>query len=89
MTSTTVTDQIFKLAEQAGLRPSWSEPYGNTREILLDGEGVNAPFGTIHVGLRSGKVLRATIIYGNGGRTRKYEGAVAVRAALRAIAEEA
>ena len=81
--TTAVTDQVFKLAEQAGLRPQWREPYRSTRDISLSGEGVTAPFGTIKVGAASGKVLRAEITFGNGGKTRKFQGAVAVRAALR------
>jgi hypothetical protein len=87
--STPVTDQIFKLAETAGLRPYWAAPYGNSREIRFDPGGPAGPFGTILVGLRSGRILRATIVYGSDGPSKSYQGAVAVRNALKAIAEEA
>lgn len=86
MTTTTVTDQIFRLAEKAGLRPKWCDPYRNVRAIALNGEGVNAPFGTVQVGVNSGKVLRAEITYGNSGPTKHYSGAREVQAALKALA---
>jgi hypothetical protein len=85
MTATTVTEQVFKLAEQAGLHPTWSDPYRSTRTINLMGEGAQSPFGTIWVGANSGRILRASITYGNGGATRKYTGAVEVRAALKEL----
>lgn len=87
MTTTTVTDQIVKLAEQAGLRPHWGETYRGVRELLLNGEGVRSPFGTVRVGARSGRVLRAQIVYGNGGPVRNYAGARQVRAALKSLAD--
>jgi hypothetical protein len=88
-TATTVTEQIMKLAEQAGLRPIWRGRYGGIREILLNAPGEAGVFGVIEVGARSGKVLRATLHYGNGGRTQKLTGAVEVRAVLKELAEEA
>lgn len=86
MTTTIVTDQIVKLAEQAGLRPTWQDAYRGSRALHLNGEGQASPFGVIVVGANSGRVLRAEITYGNGGTVRRYRGARQVQAALKAIA---
>jgi hypothetical protein len=83
--ATTVTDQIVALAEKAGLRPAWQPAYRGVTTIALNGEGPSGVFGSIHVGSRSGRVLRAELVHGNGGPTRTYTGAVEVRAALKTL----
>jgi hypothetical protein len=88
MITTTVTDQIVKLAEQAGLNPYWRGPYKSCNELVLMGSGDRAPMGAVYVGVNSGKVLRASITYGNDGPTRKFTGAREVQAALRELVRE-
>lgn len=86
-TTTTVTDQIFKLAEQAGLNPYWRGPYKSCNELILMGSDARSPMGVVYVGVNSGKVLRAEITYGNDGPTKKYTGAREVQTALRELAQ--
>ncbi|MEU6756050.1 hypothetical protein [Streptomyces sp. NPDC046685] len=82
---TPYTVGIIRLAESKGLRPQWGDPRGNARRIVLNAVGPHGAFGSIQVGRTSGKVLRAEIIPGNGGKPIQAKGTNAVRAALQAL----
>lgn len=62
---TSYTVGIIRRAHAAGLRPAWGTPRGKARRVTLNGPGPHSPFGSITIGVTSGKVLRAEIIYGN------------------------
>jgi hypothetical protein len=76
---TVYTVGIIRLAESKGLTASWGKPHGNSRRLLLNGVGPHGTFGHVEIGRRSGKVLRATLVLGNGGRSVSAEGVAAVR----------
>lgn len=78
---TRVTQQIVKLAARTGLNPHVSfPPYRGVYEILLDAKrGPESPFGVIHVGARSGRVLSASLYARNSATPCRARGAVAVR----------
>ncbi|WP_331762507.1 hypothetical protein OG612_45600 (plasmid) [Streptomyces sp. NBC_01527] len=82
---TAYTVGILRLAHTKGLRPQWGEPRGNARRIVLNAPTQEGAFGSIQIGKRSGKVLRAEIIHGNAGQPRQCSGTNAVRAALAAL----
>jgi hypothetical protein len=86
VTPTSVTVQILKLATEAGLNPTVRKPYRGVIEVHLNGPTCDSAFGVIRIGTRSGRVLRAILRHGNDGDAQQYGGAVAVRAALRALA---
>lgn len=65
---TAYTVGIIRLAEARGLRPTWGQPRGNTRRIILNAVGPHGAFGSITVGRTSGKVLRAEVVHGNDAR---------------------
>ncbi|WP_240364073.1 hypothetical protein [Streptomyces sp. S1D4-20] len=79
---TAYTIGIIRLAQDKGLRPSWSGIYRGARRITLNAGGMHGTFGTIQIGKTSGKVRRAEIIHGNGGTPRRAQGTNAVRALL-------
>ncbi|MFF4543688.1 hypothetical protein ACFY1J_05485 [Streptomyces sp. NPDC001406] len=83
---TPYTVGVIRLAESKGLHPTWAGPgYRNvTRRISLNAGGQHGTFGTIHIGRRSGKVLRIELIHGNDGTPTRAEGAKAARALLKA-----
>jgi hypothetical protein len=86
------TDQLVTYAEAAGLRPTVQvdrdgrTTYAGTYKILLNGEGVDSPFGGILVGAKTGRILRGSLTFGNGGPTRTYLNATEVLSALRGLA---
>jgi hypothetical protein len=87
-TATAYTRRILATAERAGLNPT---SVGTQRGVLLvdlDGDGVEAPFGTLYVSTRTGKVLRGTLTLGNSRirEARQLTGARQVQAALRELA---
>ncbi|MCX4681668.1 hypothetical protein OG413_41440 [Streptomyces sp. NBC_01433] len=65
---TIYTAAIVRLAEEKGLRPTWGQPHGRTRRIVLNSVGPHGAFGSIVIGRTSGKVLRAEVIHGNDAR---------------------
>ncbi|MEU1077800.1 MULTISPECIES: hypothetical protein [unclassified Streptomyces] len=80
---TAYTAGIVRLAEAKGLRPTWGQPHGRTRRIILDAVGPHGAFGSIVIGRTSGKVLRAEVIHGNDAKVpRRATGTNAVRALL-------
>lgn len=83
--TTRYTRRIVQLAARAGLRPEWGDPYRGVRVLVLNGEGPRATFGSVSVGARSGRVLRARFIHGGGGDIEKHEGPRAVHEALSRI----
>jgi hypothetical protein len=88
MLTTAYTDRTIAYAAQAGLRPEESGTYRGAVAVNLNGSGEHATFGTIVVGTKTGAVLRATLTYGNHGSTQKFEGARAVRRAIKALVVE-
>ncbi|MEV7840537.1 hypothetical protein AB0O77_25430 [Streptomyces albidoflavus] len=83
--STRYTLGIIRLAADKDLRPAWGLPHGNSSRIRLKARGPHGPFGSITVGRRSGKVLRAEVIPYTGAAPRRAEGAAAVRALLASL----
>ncbi|RNG28723.1 hypothetical protein [Streptomyces botrytidirepellens] len=80
---TAYTAGIVRLAEAKGLRPTWGQPYGRTRRIILNAIGPHGAFGSIVIGRTSGKVLRAEVIHGNDAtRPCRAQGTNAVRILL-------
>ncbi|MER6109298.1 hypothetical protein [Streptomyces hirsutus] len=73
---------IIRLAESKGLRPTDGGAHRGVRRIHLNAGGPHGTFGTIQIGQRSGKILRAEVIQGNGGTPRRAKGTNAVRALL-------
>ncbi|WP_158714214.1 hypothetical protein [Kitasatospora aureofaciens] len=83
-----MTRQILALAKKAGLNPSVRPPYGNSYTVVLDAKaGPDSTYGSITVGCRSGRVLRGSLVHGNGQPTVRLDGALAVRAALKRYAD--
>ncbi|MCX4677666.1 hypothetical protein OG413_20555 [Streptomyces sp. NBC_01433] len=82
---TPYTVGIIRLAEAKGLHPTWQQPYGNSRRIVLNAVGPHATFGSITIGRTSGKVLRAEVIHGNGAKPRRAKGTNAVRELLNGV----
>ncbi|MGW3932917.1 hypothetical protein ACWECC_33210 [Streptomyces microflavus] len=83
---TSYTAGIVRLAEAKGLRPTWGQPHGHTRRIILNAVGPHGAFGSIVIGRTSGKVLRAEVIHGNDAkRPCRAKGTNAVRALLTGI----
>lgn len=81
------TLNLVKVAMLAGLAPhSLVGTYRGVREIQLQGAGVDTAMGAIHVGARTGRVLRAVVAYPGDGslrsRTVRAEGYHAARRAL-------
>lgn len=81
------TLNLVKVAMLAGLAPhSLATTYRGIREIHLQGDSVDTAIGSIHVGARTGRVLRAVVTYPGDGslksRTVKAEGYHAARRAL-------
>src|SRR5690606_22922307 len=75
---TAYTVGVIRLAEKEGLRPSDGGTYRGVRRIVLNAGGQHGTFGTLHIGARSGNVLRAELIHGNGGTPRRAQGATNV-----------
>jgi hypothetical protein len=81
------TLNLVKIAMLAGLAPhSLITTYRGVREIHLQGDGVDTAIGSIHVGARTGRVLRAVVAYPGDGtlrsRTVRAGGYYAARRAL-------
>ncbi|MGC5263900.1 hypothetical protein ACPXCO_23055 [Streptomyces cyaneofuscatus] len=83
---TSYTTGIVRLAEAKGLRPTWGQPHGRTRRIILNAVGPHGAFGSIVIGRTSGKVLRAEVIHGNDAkRPCRAKGPNAVRVLLTGV----
>ncbi|WP_435244294.1 hypothetical protein [Streptomyces sioyaensis] len=83
---TAYTVGIIRLAEAKGLRPTWGQPRGNTRRIILNAVGPHGAFGSITVGRTSGKVLRAEVVHSNDARGAcRAQGTNAVRVLLNGV----
>lgn len=83
--------QLIAYAMDAGLAPHTYLEYGRpvTRgavRVIIDGTGMDSPFGVFYVGAQTGRVLRGSITYGNEGPRKHYTGARAMQAALRTLA---
>ncbi|MFD7661270.1 hypothetical protein [Streptomyces sp. NPDC059788] len=87
---TVYTAGIVHLAEAKGLRPTWDQPRGRTRRIILNAVGPHGAFGSIIIGRTSGKILRAEVIDGNDAKEpRRATGTNAVRALLMEVTPSA
>ncbi|MGC5042427.1 hypothetical protein ACLQ16_03820 [Streptomyces albidoflavus] len=87
---TAYTIGIIRLAEAKGLRPTWGQPRGNSRRIILNAIGPHGAFGSITIGRTSGKVLRAEIVHGNDARGAcRAKGTNAVRVLLNGVSRSA
>jgi hypothetical protein len=92
--TTRTVDLVTRYAMRAGLAPHTSltsggpgrPTYRGTLVMILNGRGESSPLGTVTIGARTGRVLRATLSYGNNGPTWTYAGGMQVLAALRALA---
>jgi hypothetical protein len=83
---TAYTAGIVRLAEAKGLRPTWGQPHGHIRRIILNASGPHGAFGSIVIGRTSGKVLRAEVIHGNDtARPCRAKGTNAVRVLLSGV----
>ncbi|MEV7929660.1 hypothetical protein [Kitasatospora sp. NPDC088779] len=81
--ATRVTQQVIALAAQAGLHPTRSKRYRGTWRVYLDAKaGTQSLCGTITVGARSGRILRAQLVHDGGAKVADYTGTAAVRRAL-------
>lgn len=83
---TAPTVGVIRLAHAQGLRPAWGAPRGNVRRIVLNFPSSHGPFGSIQIGRKSGRVLRAEIVPGNGRAAIHPHGTNAVRELLRRLA---
>ena len=72
------------MAAEAGLNPHISfRPYRGIYEIVLDAKkGPGSAFGVIHVGARSGQILRIALFAGNGDDGVRAVGPTACRKTL-------
>lgn len=87
---TAYTVGIVRLAEAKGLRPTWGQPHGRTRRIILNAVGPHGAFGSIVIGRSSGKVLRAEVVHGNDAKVpRRATGTNAVRALIMEVTPSA
>ncbi|MFE3139694.1 hypothetical protein [Streptomyces scopuliridis] len=87
---TAFTVGIIRLAETKGLRPTWGQPHGNSRRIVLNADGPHGAFGSITIGRTSGKVLRAEVVHGNDARGAcRARGTNAVRVLLNGVSRSA
>ncbi|MEU8911736.1 hypothetical protein [Streptomyces nigrescens] len=87
---TAYTAGIIRLAEAKGLRPTWGQPHGNSRRIILNAVGPHGAFGSITIGRTSGKVLRAEVVHGNDARGAcRAQGTNAVRVLINGVARSA
>ncbi|MFB7906596.1 hypothetical protein ACFC1T_09235 [Kitasatospora sp. NPDC056076] len=83
-----MTEQIIALAARAGLNPHRQEPYAGSYLVGLDAKsGPDSWCGSITVGAKSGRILRAQLVNPGKGLVRDYKGAVAIRSALKAYIE--
>ncbi|MFJ5951372.1 hypothetical protein [Streptomyces noursei] len=83
---TAYTAGVVRLAQAKGLRPTWGQPRGRARRIILDAVGPHGAFGSITIGRASGKVLRAEVIHGNDAKDPCHAtGTNAVRALLMGV----
>ncbi|MGG7574165.1 hypothetical protein [Streptomyces sirii] len=83
---TAYTVGVIRLAEAKGLRPTWGQPRGNARRIILNAVGPHGAFGSITIGRSSGKVLRAEVVHGNDARGAcRAQGTNAVRVLLNGV----
>lgn len=82
-TFTTATQQLLRLAEEAGLHPTVGAPYSGSIEVSLDEQaGPDSTFGVVYVGASTGKVLRAALVHGGGRRKERFKGLLETRRAL-------
>ncbi|CAM5237890.1 hypothetical protein [Streptomyces griseomycini] len=81
---TPYTVSTLQLAEKEGFRLTDGGTYRGVRRIHLNAGGKHGTFGTIQIGKRSGKVLRAEVVQGNNGTPRRAQGASNVRLLLAA-----
>ncbi|WP_328491233.1 hypothetical protein [Streptomyces zaomyceticus] len=82
---TAYTAAILRTAHAKGLRPTWGQDRGNARRIVLNAPGPNGAFGSIQIGKRTGKVLRAEVIPGNDRAAIHATGTNAVRTLIASL----
>lgn len=78
-TPTAYTKGILRQAEHVGMTPTWQPARQGITRVSLSAPGPHNVFGTIQIGARSGRVLRAELIYQNGRRKRTFANATALR----------
>lgn len=78
VTTTRATEQVVAMLTRAGLKPHFgpdgSRPYRGAVEIRFDEGGVHGVFGVVLIGVRTGRILRGSIHYGNNSRPQKLNG---------------
>ncbi|MFB8242357.1 hypothetical protein ACFC58_38090 [Kitasatospora purpeofusca] len=88
--ATRFTEQVMALAAEADLHPTRSHPYRGAWRVHLDAKaGPQSLYGTITVGARSGRILRAQLLHDGGAKVSNLTGAVEVSHALAAYANSA
>ena len=82
---TSVTARTIAALDAKGLRPMVTRPYRGSVEVAFSGPLSTSPFGAVVVGAETGRILRASVTYGNAGRTVRITGAPAVAATIKAL----
>ncbi len=86
---TATVEQITAAAMTAGLAPhTYLRSPRSVREVTLNSRTTDGAFGTVVIGARTGRVLRADLTYGNTGPTVHFRGGRAVLRALRVLAAQ-
>lgn len=78
---------VIELLEKAGLKPTFGHPYrgGITLSFGVNVGGVDGTFGGLDIGVVSGKLLSATVKYGNSGPSEQFTSYTLLIAELRAL----
>ncbi|MFD9061650.1 hypothetical protein ACFVZ3_09040 [Kitasatospora purpeofusca] len=85
--ATRFTERVIALAAEADLHPTRSQSYRGAWRVYLDAKaGPQSLCGSITVGARSGRILRAQLIHDGGAKISNHTGAVEARQALAAYA---
>jgi hypothetical protein len=75
---------ILDRAEQLGLRPKLDPTaYRGSWRVTFSGTGEWSGFGGLYIGARTGRILRASLTFGNDGPTRRYKGHYGAHTLLR------
>jgi hypothetical protein len=84
----TSVQKVITRAAQLGLEPCiGADSYRGAYRVILNGRGGTwTGFGAIFIGASSGRILRASLTFGNDGQTVRYTGHRGAQAMLRAYA---
>lgn len=74
------------LAPHTQLNRDHRPVHAGTVTVIVNGRGTDSPFGSITIGAKSGRVLAATLTYGNTGPSQRMRGGRRVLAEFRALA---